>query len=209
VSAGLRIPRTHAADLAFRLMERWGMPADDCLVAGSIRRGRDAVGDIDLVAPMPQSRSLGRQLPDALYDAIAATVATEEVAGGIFGASSNWIGRAVRGLSPQFRACELLIEMESGAEMPVQISRYDPGPDGNCGWISVIRTGPAEFGRAFLVKWKRCHRIPMERPASRDGYLLDGDGRPVATPTEQEVFDLCRMNFISPDKRDHPAFWST
>lgn len=30
----------------------------------------------------------------------------------------------------------------------------------------------------------------------------------MTTPDEQSVFDLCRMNFIPPDKRDHPAFWS-
>jgi hypothetical protein len=206
MSVGTRLRLEDAHKVAMRLMVYWGMPPGECLVAGSIRRGQPDVGDIDLVAPMPQSRSLGRLMPDALYEAIAASIdPAPDSEGSLFAAWPNTIGRAIEGVKPQFRGCSIRLRLKDGSEIPVQIGRYDPGADGNAGWISIIRTGPADFGRAFLVRWKRIHGIPQDQPASEGGYLVGPDRRPIPTPDEGHAFELCKWPFIQPAQREDAA----
>lgn len=193
MSTGPRIPVAVAFAKARCLMAKWGMAEGPCAIVGSLRRGRDSVGDIDLIAPMPTSQR------DDLYETIAATMHTE----GLFADDGTTkIGRAIRGLKPGFRSCELIVKSKSCGEIPVQIGRFDAGDKGNRGWIEIIRTGPAEFGQWFLAKWKTRWDIPRERQGSEEGYLLDIAGRKVATPTERTCFDLMAMPYIPPEARE-------
>lgn len=198
MSTGPRIESERAMAVAKQLMNLWRMSSVSCMVAGSLRRGRPDVGDIDLVAPMPKDPKR-----DDLYDAIAATL----VGDGLFGAApSAAIGSAVHGFKRGFRSCSLSITLrdrETGraTSIPVQIGRY-AHDERNRGWIEIMRTGPSEFGQMFLRAWKRAQRIPPERQASVDGFLVDAFGQPMNVQSEAKAFALAGMAYVEPSRRE-------
>lgn len=112
------------------------------------------------------------------------------------------LGRAVKGLKPGFRMCQIALRPKQVPEFMLEINRATR--DGY-GWRLIETTGPAEFGKEFLVRWKRRHGIPFGRedcPASVKGQLVDGGGRVVSVPTEGSAFAACGMDFVRPEDRE-------
>lgn len=196
MSIGTRLPLAHAKDAVRALMNLWRMPADSCLVVGSVRRGREDVGDLEFTARMPVDKSR-----DELHRAIAGTIKQE----GLFeGTKSRTYGVAIAGFKPGFKYCALKMILKRDDveyELPVQIHRYHHS-DANRGWIEIMRTGPVEFGELFLARWKIRHSIPREKQASIDGHLVNAAGERVTVPTERAAFELCGMQYIEPARRD-------
>lgn len=197
MSTGTRLPLAMAQDAARALMILWNMPADSCMVVGSVRRGREEVGDLEFTARMPVDKDR-----DELYRSISGTIRTD----GLFGDETRrrTFGEAVEGFKPGFKYCSLNMTMVRGDEsypIGVQIHRYAHG-DSNRGWIEIMRTGPSEFGQIFLSRWKKHHGIPQDKQASIEGFLVDAGGQRVSVPTEVDAFHLCGLQFIDPAKRD-------
>lgn len=197
MSTGTRLPLAMAQDAARALMNLWRMPTDSCMVVGSVRRGREEVGDLEFTARMPVDKDR-----DELYRSISGTLKTD----GLFGGTPNLktYGVAISGFKPGFKFCSLTMTLERGVEsykIPVQIHRYAHS-DSNRGWIELMRTGPSEFGQMFLRRWKERHGIPPANQSSDEGHLLDASGARVSVPTEQAAFELCGLQFIDPGKRD-------
>lgn len=206
MSTGTRIPLPRALDAARQLCELWGMRAPECMIVGGIRRRRQDVGDIDLVAPLPPALWSGTETEaheDALYDSIAATVELrprdrsllepEPVPG------PKIIGREVKGLTRGFRCAELSIDVPGMGAVAVQVSRYTRR---NRGWIELMRTGPGELGRWFLARWKVHHQIPASREASVKGHLVDGRGNIIVVEDERDCFKYCGLEWVAPEDRD-------
>ncbi|MDX2147592.1 MAG: hypothetical protein SFZ23_08730 [Planctomycetota bacterium] len=220
--ATVTVELLRARSVAQTLMHGWGMLAPHCAIVGSIRRESPLVHDIDLIAPLPSDP----EATDWLYEAIAhdsepaaepepkprqdgmglfaATVAPAEPQPKSLGKRC----RVVRGVRKGFLACtvEVRVRMGPGSHEPfgtlqLQVFRYVPGLHGNRGWVELMRTGPAEFGRDFLVLYRETQRIPNGQPASRDAFLLDSSGQSVPTPDEQACFNLIGRPFIEPKNR--------
>ncbi len=160
MSAGPRLPLDLAQRAASALMAIWEMKEPDCMVVGSVRRGRPDVGDVEFIAPATSP------LMDRLYGNILHSIVNEKR------------GEAIKGLKPGFLYCSLrmkLVNRDTGeqVEIPVEIHRYTPE---NRGWIQTMRTGPSEFGQQFLAWWKQTHAIPQTSKASIDGHLVDAKG---------------------------------
>lgn len=81
------------------------------------------------------------------------------------------------------------------------VDLYIAKPD-NWGWIFLIRTGSAKFNVKLLTYYKNLYKFPEGQAASTSGYLLDVDGKPIATPEEKDVFNLLKVEFIEPTKRE-------
>ncbi|MGH7243633.1 MAG: hypothetical protein ACREJD_09475 [Phycisphaerales bacterium] len=195
MSAGTRLPLAWAQDAARALMAMWRMPVDSCMVVGSVRRGKEDVGDLEFTARMPVDRR-----HDELFRAISPTIKAE----GLFEGTTKTYGKALEGFKPGFKYCRLLMNLDRDGkefEIPVQIHRY-AHDEGNRGWIEIMRTGPEKFGPAFLRRWKEHHGIAAGRQASVDGHLVSSGGRIVAVRTEAIAFELCGMKFIEPQQRD-------
>ena len=178
---------------------------EDCLVAGSIRRRVPWVKDIELVCAMP-----GPGEPDTLLQRIRDIfVCPVEVAA----APSLWtslapasditmpaksIGVGIKGVREEFRYCQLRVQAPSDKAvwMNVDIFRYDPGPQGNRGWIELIRTGPADFSKNALIRWKK-----LTQGKSDQGYPITADGRRVPVPSEEAAFALLEWPWIHPWNR--------
>lgn len=173
--------------------------------AGSMRRGNAMVHDAELVTtwawPRPEKPT---PADDPLYRVLVRLVSNppDDAPSSLFAQPEpKHTGPrpllALRGLAPGFlAAC-----FELG-DMPLQIYR---GPREHFGWLQLMRTGPADFGREFLIAWKARYSIPHECRASVDGKLVDAGGRPVATPTEESCFAACGLDFVAPPDRERVA----
>ena len=74
----------------------------------------------------------------------------------------------------------------------VDLFRFD---DDNRGSIMLIRTGPADFSRCFVVALKR------RRLRHVSGYIRDKCGSIVSCPTEKFAFALAGMSWLEPEDR--------
>lgn len=212
MSEGPRILLSEAVQVFNQLRDLWRCPGLE--VVGSVRRGLPHVGDLEVIAEIPAlaMRKDARRQDDPLFAAINATMHNpwvEDARGGLFDPRPETqsieqlprVGRAIRGLRPGFKACSLEVD-PWGKTIPLQVYRYTPI---NRGWITLMRTGPSEFGQWFLGRWKRHWRIRDGEQASKDGCLVNAAGEPVETPDEHETFRLCGMEWIAPQVREQVA----
>lgn len=192
MSDGPRMPLARATAAAEYLIGRWQLVGAH--VVGSVRRQRPEVGDLELIVPARPA------VDDPECAAIAATMQSDAPVN-LFAPppAADPIGRALRGLKPGFLACALVVRLKDGYELPVQLYRYTPD---NLGWMMLMRTGPADFGKWFLSRWKQAYRIAPDAQASVNGHLVMAGGEVVPVRTEGEAFSLCRTNPIAPERRD-------
>ena len=175
----------------------WGLDTPDVLLAGSARRQRESVGDLEFTCRRPAEGE-----PDPLFARMAPTVRM----GGLFAGDDKQPGvvaEALKGFVHHFGYADLLVDLvrTDGVEFKVRVQLHRWEPDGvNRGWIELMRTGPVEFGKWFLNTWRR--RWHLKGESSVDGRLVDGAGRPVPCPTERACFMAAGVEFIEPERRD-------
>lgn len=170
-------------------------------VVGSVRRELDEVGDLELIAPLP-----GEGEPDVLLLVLDQLFPPDQDRQlDIFSPKQHCIiGRRRSRFAHGARQIKMQIDLDGMEAIPVEIYRYHTGEPSNRGWIELLRTGPAEFGQRLLGDYKRRrgnHTDDLALPGSRDGFLVDGDGRPIHTPDEQSVFDLVGWPYTPPEAR--------
>lgn len=201
MSQGERISLVYADRIVAHLIKLLG-DQHGLEAVGSIRRRQVAVGDVEMIAPHEP------EADDKLFAALARHFydpATAAKPLSLFAPAperGDRIGQDLRGLKPGFKAASLVIECQKPARRSValQVFRYDAGPAGNRGWIEMIRTGDAEFAKAMVTRWQHVRRKPWDQ-GSKDGYPIDLEGKPIAVPTEEAVFQLLRLPFIPPAER--------
>ena len=221
MSTGPRIPLQSARAIASSLMQALNLREPEAMVVGSIRRQREDVGDIDIIAPLP-----GSFADDRLYRAIANAFqpakAPEQPAlfttGGKPATSFTPLGRVLQGHNPLFLECELEVWVRPEQDralkaiaggrplIPVKasIARYRATP-GNRGWLEIMRTGNAEFSKAVLECWKwQCGTRGTAAGGLKDNHLVDQLGNARATPTEFHVFQLIGCVWVPPALRTGP-----
>lgn len=210
-----RLPLADADRLADWLMDRlWPDDREGVMVVGSVRRRKETVGDLEFVAPKPAKGE-----PDPLLERIQAYFPPEGRAvrpgktACLFDEppavpAAKPLGVLLMGGGECFGLARLRLNLvKSGQAFQVEIYRYVPGPMGNRGWITAIRTGPGEFGRMLMRRWT-VMRAPhgadanWSTSASEDGFPLDHNGARMPCPTEELVFQMCRWPWVRPEMRD-------
>jgi DNA polymerase/3'-5' exonuclease PolX len=83
--------------------------------------------------------------------------------------------------------------MYGGCQVDMFIAKED-----NWGLIYLMRTGSAEFSTKVLAAWKRV----TGGGYSKDGYLYNANNEIVYTPEEEDMFKLCKMEFVEPELRN-------
>jgi DNA polymerase/3'-5' exonuclease PolX len=187
-------------------------------IAGSIRREKPQVSDIELVA-IPRTRSEAiveapRERPQASLFAAPAPPITppsrlvnclweriEEISEGR--ARIVPIKPGAPTLEPDGRWNE---KRESGSRyfrlfLPRPALKVDLflADAETWGAVFTIRTGSADFSRALVTRWTAV----SGGGHFQNGRLYRADGAPVPTAEERDVFEACRARFISPrDRRE-------
>ena len=151
-------------------------------VAGSVRRRKELVGDIELVA-------IPRYDPAGLFGDCTTNALWEHLhASGAY--------RFIKGDHSSGRYYQLALPARPGLQVDLFLAQHD-----NWGLTLLVRTGSAAFSAAMLARWKRLQGIGRERPGSVDGRLVTRDGRAVPTPEEETVFHCLRMAPLAPELR--------
>jgi DNA polymerase (family 10) len=147
-----------------------------CVVAGSVRRRKADVGDLEVVA-------IPRRVTADLFGAV--TVVMPEFAALV----NRW--PAVKGL-PSGRYTQR--RLPEGINLDLFMATAD-----NWGNILLLRTGPADFSKRFVADW-----LPAKGYYSENGYLchvVGGLGQRIAVPEEADLFRLAGIPWINPEDR--------
>ena len=206
-----RIPLPEADILAAQVLEFLRPATDRIAIAGSIRRRRPDVGDIEIVAiPRYEQRSDVEHVglfDDQPLPPIDVNLLDELVGGllldGVLGKRLDKNGRPAIG--PKYKR---LTYRDFALDLFV-------GTPENWGVLLAIRTGPASFAHAFVTNVGH-----MTRPAyagaehrPRPGLLPSGmrvgdgnqlfgpDGRVIATPEEEDFFRAIGQPCLEPWRR--------
>jgi DNA polymerase/3'-5' exonuclease PolX len=154
-------------------------------LAGSVRRGKAEVKDLELITlPRP-----GRDMFEApcwevtMLDEALARLVREDVL-----AMADKAG-------PRYKTFWLRLPDAPRIKLDLFICL----PPAQFGVLHLIRTGPVEFSHQFVTLRKYGGLLPSNLRV-RDGAIWE-DGRMIETPTEAEVFEVLGLPFIEPGYR--------
>lgn len=155
--------------------------------AGSIRRRKETVGDIEIVA-------IPRYEPAGLFGDRQANALWAHLH------DANGRYRFTKGDKPDGRYYQLVLPAHDDLQLDLFLAQPD-----NWGWILLMRTGSADFSAGVLTEWKRRRGFGKDQPGSVDGRLVDRAGSVVPTPDEETVFALVGRVPIPPEHRTDDA----
>lgn len=190
MSDGERIPLEQAQQYAGELVGLIGGYCSSIKIAGSIRRQKPTIGDIDLVVepwvgdvldmfgePSGEKANL---TDERIAQLVAERRLTKRLDKNGRPAWGEQLKRAVyRGLS---------VDIQSVTD-----------PDTWGMWF-LIRTGPADFNRRIVTPRWRGGLLPPGMEV-RDGFQLWRMGARVPTPTELSVFEAYGLDYVEPGER--------
>jgi DNA polymerase (family 10) len=191
MASGPRFPLSRVEPFANGLVKLLAPSCERILVAGSIRRQRPDIGDVEIVA-IPRF---------------------EDSAEGMWGdvVRSNVLVRQIAQLTD-----EGLLEILSGGEryikarhlgLEIQVDVFMVVPPASWGLILLIRTGPADYSQ-WLVTYARRQGMHVI-----GGRLHNGLGIPgredcacevIPTPTEESVYEALGLPWVEPADRRVP-----
>lgn len=146
--------------------------------AGSVRRGKAEVGDIEHVV-IPIAGGSFLTVMDEMLPQEGIFAQTGIIEKAVYPNGTHRWGQRYRGV--MFRGFRHEVFMADAM---------------NWGCILTIRTGPAEFSRRMVTA---LHPRGMRQ---HEGYLRDAHGNIIACPDEQTFFALCGVNYLAPHERE-------
>lgn len=179
MSDGRRVPLRTAwgvAQTILRVLEPHVLRAE---IAGSIRREKPTVGDVEIVAE-PKTR-----------------------AGDLFGTTApdvEPIRAALEEIGEWEKGGERYMKVRNVMGSPLSLDLFLVIPPAEWGSILAIRTGPGELGQECVTRMKR------RGYRHEKGRVLEiQTGLHVPTPTEEEFFRVAGVAHLAPPLRDIQA----
>lgn len=160
-------------------------------ILGSIRRGKPAIGDIELLLE-PARDFTGEAALGPVLESTGIRRAPPH-----HERKRPWSTRYYCGVAP-IRGPAL------GPEDQIQVDVFVCLPPAQWGLLKLIRTGDAQFSHAFVSRLHRfglmSHKGEIIRPGGVDGHSLEFARVPCAT--EDDCFRAARLPYIEPNRRD-------
>ena len=199
MSTGTRVPFRQAADAAHFLVVLLRDYCERIEVAGSIRRLRNDVGDIELVA-IPKIETE----PDGMFAERTVNRLSEKI-DALLG-DQTWIKPHPTDPKRGERYSKLI-----DAETGMQLDLFSASPS-TFGLIFLIRTGPASFSQRFVTELHGAGFHSAGGVLHRGGGWSDRTGwhppfgcpsrcEAVPTPDEADVFAVAGWPFVAPELR--------
>lgn len=189
-----KIPLGQARSLAERIAAQFAPACQSIAIAGSVRRGRRACGDIEIVA-IPRYIE-GVYQPSLLGDTEPAMVSELDRLLDKLVEQKPHFERAGKD-GPLFKNFKLYAP---ALQEEVGIDLFLTTPE-QWGYILALRTGPGDFNRAWVTQRGKGGLLPDEY-RFEGGWLIGSDGKQIATPDEKEFFKTIGLPWIDPDRRD-------
>lgn len=172
-------------------------------IAGSIRRRKDLVKDIELVAvpKWHEQEHSGVQL--GLGETVAPTERVNVLVVAIGAVQEHGAVRVIKPGTQDIEPGEL---RNDAKYIRLWLPRYELKVDvfvctpETWGLNFFIRTGSWEFSQAMLARWKS-----LTGGRSEGAQLRWPDGRIEPTPEELDVFNACRVLWVEPHLRTDAA----
>ena len=170
-------PYREVMPVAQHLLEKLAPFCHDIMIAGSLRRQREVIGDIEIVA-------LPRRQPD------------------LFGGDSDhsdqptWLDMFLAEKLPGSAWIKNGRKYKQFMYGRYQVDLFLPESAAHWGCISLIRTGSHEFNLWLMGEAQRAAGVQF-----KDGRLWRG-GEVLATPDEESVFEALGLPYILPNFRD-------
>lgn len=196
MSTGTRVPLEIARSIAEELAELLAPACVRIAVAGSIRREKADIGDIDLVCDPVIERIPAGLFGDEFAERdLLHDLASSMAAQGVLERRYDKNGRPTWGQNLKratFRGLSVDIQAVTDA------STWGA-------WL-LIRTGPAEFNKAIVTPRFQGGLLPSGFEW-KNGFQLHRYGGRVNTRTEEDVFEALGLPYLEPHKRgsDTPA----
>jgi DNA polymerase/3'-5' exonuclease PolX len=173
-----KIPLARAKVIAENIVKRLQPHCLRIEIAGSIRRGKPEVGDIEVVVePFPTRDLFGEETYEPhSVDEIDWT---------------DW-GQLIKG-GHKYKQV-LLSE-----KMDIHLDLFIVTPPAQWGVQFLIRTGPAEYSHRFVTSKQFGGMMPSCFKV-KDGAIWKGD-RLLETPEERDVYALIGAEFVEPNRR--------
>lgn len=185
--AKLGLELADARMIAGQLAANMAVGCDRIEIAGSIRRGKPVVGDIEIVCiPRPDRDLFGQPTGVNQLTGILAVMIDQGAM-----KPGNKCG-------PKFRN---FIVLPSG----IGLDLFMVTPE-TWGVLYAIRTGPAGYAKALVTE--RCHGGLLKDGCHVDKGRLYERGTAVATPEERDFLDYCG-GWVAPEEREKliPGGW--
>lgn len=144
-------------------------------IAGSIRRGKNEVGDIEIVAvPYFGDDLFGNSTGDSKLNSV------------------DWptFGKVIKNGNKYKQ-----IELHEG----ITLDLFIVTPPAQFGVVFLIRTGPAEFSRKLVTPRNQGGLMPSNYKV-KDGAVWSHN-HIIETPEESDVFDLFGLPYVEPELR--------
>jgi len=168
----------------------WLAPACERIeIAGSVRRRKPEVHDIELVAiSKPRRPAFGD--PPSSNGADALTALLEDMI------QKYRIAKLDRGgrWGPRYKCFK--VYSEGTVLLPLTIDLFIVQPPAQWGSIYSLRTGPSEFNHAIIL---RGNRMGIEH--FQGGLRRRATGKPIDTPEEEDYFHALGLAWIPPQER--------
>ena len=179
VSGEKRYPRAQARVVANRLYWALLKSCQRIEIAGSLRRKKADVGDIELLCiPNPTENLF---FGDTLDEAIKGLIAD-----GVLSYRPNIKGSIIYG--PKNK---LLVHVASG--IPLDVFSTDAK---NLGMAMVVRTGSADFNKRMMQRF-----IDLGMRGHAYGGITSRNGTEIECPDEETVFRHLGWDYIEPERR--------
>jgi len=173
-----KIPLAEAQKIAQKVKEFLEPYCERIEIAGSVRREKPEVGDIEIVV-IPRKASL--------QDMFGNTICTMSV---LAECDFSPIGKIIRG-GDKYKQ----IALHEGMSLDLFIVT----PPAHWGVIFLIRTGSAEFSHRMVTLKRHGGNLPSMYRV-KEGAVWKGN-TVIPVPEEEDYFKLCNMEVIPPNER--------
>lgn len=189
-----RMPRELALPLAWDLVQKLGPSCERIEILGSLRRGRETAGDIEILCqPKTTDTAVSDMfghITEVRKDSLLDHQMAQMLADGVLTKRQpvKWGDRYRAALFEGF---------------PVDLFICTP-PAQQWGYLSVLRTGPEEFSKKIVTPIEKGGWLPpflMVHHGAIYRVVKNGVGELVETPEEQHVFAALGRRYVEPSER--------
>jgi len=166
---------------------------DRVKIAGSVRRGKAEVKDIEIVA-----------IPRPCVDLFGAPTSGETELDGMLRFLVEQGEMSLLKNGPRYKQAVLTPEGYPGGKAGINLDLFLVLPPAQWGVILAIRTGPADFSHWMVTPRCKGGGLPSEYQVRDGGVYLDGSL--IEMPGEADLFKLLGMDWVEPGERQ--AGWA-